>query len=155
MKPGNNIFTTVVQFEDLPDNTPIARTKDRYMSEFKLKQLQYESDTWKRTLGFMIDENIHLKQRIADILKNGFNRTQLEAMEQFQNNFIKEDELIGLMRNEVSEFDKLIIKEIFEDGKIVNDIYKKLNQIRHNITVAEGQFSKLKQEFNYYLLSYM
>ncbi len=125
------------------------------MSEFKLKQLQYESDTWKRTLGFMIDENIRLKHRITEILKNGFDKNQLEAVEEFQNSFIKEDELIYLMRNEVSEFDKLIVREIFEDGQIVNDVYKKLNQLRHNITVAEGQFNKLKHEFNHYLLSSM
>jgi hypothetical protein len=59
------------------------------------------------------------------------------------------------MRNEVSEFDKLVVREIFEDGQIASDIYKKLNQIRYNITVAEGQFSKLKQEFNNYLLGNM
>jgi hypothetical protein len=155
MKPGNNIFTTIAQLEDMPDNTVITRTKNCCMSEFKLKQLQYESDTWKRTLGFMIDENIRLKHRITEILKNGFDKNQLEAVEEFQNSFIKEDELIYLMRNEVSEFDKLIVREIFEDGQIVNDVYKKLNQLRHNITVAEGQFNKLKHEFNHYLLSSM
>jgi regulator of replication initiation timing len=125
------------------------------MPAFKLKQLQYESDTWKRILGFMMDENIHLKNRITDILKNGFNKNQLEGVEEFQNSFIKEDELIGLMRNEVAEFDKLMVREIFEDGQIARDVYKKLNQLRHNIAVAERQFSKLKQEFNYYLLSNM
>lgn len=125
------------------------------MPAFKLKQLQYESDTWKRILGFMMDENIHLKNRITDILKNGFDKNQLEGVEEFQNSFIKEDELIGLMRNEVAEFDKLMVREIFEDGQIARDVYKKLNQLRHNIAVAERQFSKLKQEFNYYLLSNM
>lgn len=153
MKPGNNIFTPIAQFEYQPDNTVITRIKNCCMSEFKLKQLQYESDTWKRTLGFMIDENIRLKHRITEILKNGFDKNQLEAVEEFQNSFIKEDELIYLMRNEVSEFDKLIVREIFEDGQIVNDVYKKLNHLRHNITVAEGQFNKLKHEFNHYLLN--
>jgi hypothetical protein len=89
MKPDKNIFTTAAPFEGLPDNTAITRRKNAGMPEFKLKQLQYESDTWKRILGFMIDENIHLKHRITEILKNGFDKSQLEGLEQFQNSFIK------------------------------------------------------------------
>lgn len=123
------------------------------MQDFKIRQLQYESDTWKRTLGFMIEENIHLKNRIAEILKNGFDKNQLEEVEVFQNRFIKEDELISIMRNGVAEFDKLIVREIFEDGRLKKSVSKKLSQLRHNITVAENQFSRLKQEFNSYLLS--
>lgn len=123
------------------------------MQDFKIRQLQYESDTWKRTLGFMIDENIHLKNRIAEILKNGFDKSQLAEVESFQNRFIKEDELISIMRNGVVEFDKLIVREIFEDGKLENNVSKKLTQLRHNMHVAENQFSRLKQAFNHYLLS--
>ena len=77
------------------------------MPELKLKQLQFESDTWKRLLVFMMDENIHLKNRLSEVLKDQFDKNLLVEVEGFQNNFIKEDELIGLMRNDVAELDKL------------------------------------------------
>lgn len=121
------------------------------MPELKLKQLQYESDTWKRLLGFMMDENIHLKNRLSEVLKDKFNKNLLVEIEGFQNNFIKEDELIGLLRNDVAGLDKLLEREIFEDGKIVNEIDRRLKNLRNNIVYAEKQFGKLKLEFNNYL----
>lgn len=125
--------------------------KKNYMPEMKLKQLLYESDTWKRLLGFMMDENIHLKNRISDILRNGFDKNLLEEMENFQSRFIKEDQLIGLLRHEMAELEKLLAREVFEDGKILKEIDRKLRIFRNNIIAAEVQFGKLKMEFNSYL----
>lgn len=125
--------------------------KKNYMPEMKLKQLLYESDTWKRLLGFMMDENIHLKNRISDILRNGFDKNLLEEMENFQSRFIKEDQLIGLLRHEMAELEKLLVREVFEDGKILKEIDRKLRIFRNNIIAAEVQFGKLKMEFNSYL----
>jgi Txe/YoeB family toxin of Txe-Axe toxin-antitoxin module len=120
------------------------------MPELKLKQLQYESDTWKRLLAFMIDENIHLKNRISDILKDRFDNRLLEDTELFQNRFVNEDKLIEFLRNDVAEFDKLLINEVFEDGHLKKEVDNKVKHIRRNIKEAEIQFAKLKQEFSDY-----
>ena len=121
------------------------------MPELKLKQLQYESDTWKRLLGFMKDENIHLKNRLSEILKNGFNKNLLEELENFNSRFLKEDELIGLIRHDMAELDKLLLRKTFENGKIIEEIGKKLKTIRNNTELAERRFAKVKLEFNNYL----
>ncbi len=121
------------------------------MPELKLRQLQYESDTWKRLLGFIMDENIHLKYRLSEVLKDKFNKNLLEEVEIFQSRFLKEDALIGLLRNEVVELDKLLVREIFEDSRIIKEIDRKLKKLRNNIIIAEKQFGKLKSEFNNYL----
>lgn len=125
------------------------------MPELKLRQLQYESDTWKRLLSFMMDENVHMKNRISEILKNGFNKNLLEEFENFQSSFIKEDERIGLLRNEVAELDKLLVREVFENGKILKEIGRRLMNLRNNILNAERQFGKLKSAFNSYLAENM
>ena len=121
------------------------------MPDLKLKQLQYESDTWKRLLGFLMDENIHLKNRLSDVLNEEFDKDLLLEIEDFQMNFIKEDQLIGLLRNDVAGIDKLFEKEIFEDGKTLNEIDRKLKNLRNNIEYAEKEFRRLKLEFNNYL----
>ena len=122
------------------------------MPELKLKQLQYESDTWKRLLVFMMGENIHLKYRLSHVLKDKFDKNLLEEVESFQSKLLKEDDLIGLLRNDVAELDKLLVREIFEDGKIIKEIDGRLNKLRKNIITAERQFGKLKSDFNNYLL---
>lgn len=122
------------------------------MLQLIVRQLEYESDTWKRLLGFMIEENIHLKNRLIEILNSISDKNLLGEMENFHSRFIKQDDLINLLRNDVVELDKLLIRETFEDGKISDEISRKLNKLRNNIPNAEQQFSQLKFEFNNYFL---
>lgn len=121
------------------------------MSDPKLKQLQYESDTWKRLLGFMMDENVHLKNRLSEILMDGFDRHLLAEAENFLNRFIKEDDMVGLIRHDVGELDKLLVREIFENGQLRKEVINKIRKLRNNIKIAEQQFRKLKTDFNGYL----
>jgi len=125
------------------------------MPELKLNQLQYESHTWKRLLGFIIDEKIYLKNRLSEVLKDKFDRNLLDEMEVFQSSFLKEDERISLLRNEMAELDKLLANELAEDGKNKKELYRKLKKLRNNIIIAEKQFGKLKLSFNNYLTENM
>lgn len=125
------------------------------MPELKLKQLRFESNTLKRLLDFMIDENVYLKNRIAEVLQDKFDKKLLEKIEIFQSSFVNEDKLIGLLRNDVAELDNLLVREICEDGKIINEINRRLKNLRNNIMNAELQFGKLKSAFNSYLIENM
>ena len=118
------------------------------MPAIKIKELQHETDSWKRRLAFMKEENILFKNTISEILSDGFNRNLLEEVEEFQNRFIKADEVIGLLRNDIAEIDKLLLREIFEDGKIVREIELKFKRFRNHLLVAQRQFDNLKTEFN-------
>jgi hypothetical protein len=121
------------------------------MPALKLKQIQYESDTWKRLLLFMMDENIYLKNRISELLRNGVDKNLLTEVEAFQNRFIQEDELISLLRNDVAELDKILEMEKFEDGKLINLAKVKGEKLRNNLVTAEKQLDNLKLEFNNFL----
>jgi regulator of replication initiation timing len=125
--------------------------KTIHMSELKLKQLQYEAETWKRMLGFMTDENIRLKNRLSEILKDTFDKNLLDEVDGYQSRFVKEDAMIGLLRNEVAELDRLLTREVFEDGSIIKKVDRKLKNLRNNIKNAEKEFGKLKEDFNSYL----
>lgn len=125
------------------------------MPDQRLKQLQYESDTWKRLLGIIMDENIQLKNRLSEVLRDRFDKNLLVEVEVFQNYFIKEDALVALLRNDVAELDKLLVREICEDGKIINKIDLRMKNLRNNIINVEIQFGKLKSAFNNYLLENM
>ncbi|MEO7802072.1 MAG: hypothetical protein ABIR81_08740 [Ginsengibacter sp.] len=124
---------------------------ENQMPQLLLRQFEYESDTWKRLLGYMIDENIHLKNRLVEILKHIPDRNLLLEIEIFHTRFMKEDDMIILLRNDVAEFDKFLESDIFEGEKISDEIKIKLTKIRNNITNAELQFSRLNLEFNNYL----
>lgn len=121
------------------------------MPDLKFKQLQYESDTWKRLLGFMMDENVHLKNRLSEVLKEEFDNSLLDELDNFQNRFVKVDELISLLRNDVAAFDKLFVSERAKDEKFLHEINRELKKLRSNLLSADNMFGKLKLEFTSYL----
>jgi len=126
------------------------------MPELRLQQLKFEADALKRLLTFMMEENVYLKNRISEILKNAFENKILEKIEIFQNRFIMEDELVGLLRNDVAELDKLLhAQELKADKMVVEDITRKIRKLSYNMENTESQFMRLKAEFNNFLLDNM
>ena len=121
----------------------------------KFDQLQVEVNTWKRLLNFVSDENVCLKNRLSEILKNGFDRKLLEEFENFQNKFIKQDEMITFLRNDIAELDKLLLNQKLGIGTNENTINRKLAQLRKNIANSEGRFFQLQLNFNSYILENM
>lgn len=121
----------------------------------KINQLQVEVNTWKRLLNFFSDENVCLKNRLSEILKNGFDRKLLEEFENFQTKFIKQDEMITFLRNDIAELDKLLVNEKLGIGINKNTIDRKLEHLRKNITNSEVRFFQLQLNFNTYILENM
>ena len=136
------------------NNLHVTRYNQQFMinnlPELKSKQLHHELETWKRLLDFMMNENIYLKNRLSQILQDKFEDKLLAKMEDFQNAFLKEDQLFEFLRNEVAELEDLLnfaaVKKVME-----NEIDKKLFKLQGNMITAESEFGKLKLQFNSYL----
>lgn len=124
------------------------------MEHEKINQLQIEVNTWKRLLNFFKEENVYLKNRLSDILKNGFERKFLDEFENFQTKFVKQDEVISLLRNDTAELDKLL-NNYLNAGIIDESVDKKLAHLRNNMANYERQFFQLQLNFNTYLAENM
>ncbi len=125
------------------------------MPDFKLMQLRYESETWKRSLEFMMNENVQFKYRLSDVLKNNVDKRRLNQLEEFQTSFIKEDDLINVLRNDVAELEKSLVCATFEDDQLMKQVELKMKTIRNDIHNAEKMFGKLKSAFIVYLTKKM
>jgi hypothetical protein len=121
------------------------------MSYLKKKQLQFEVNYLKRLLDFIVDENIHLKNRISEILSERFDTFLLEEVDNFQSRLIKEDHLIILLRNEITELDSLLASELSKNGETLKKTELKLKRLHRNMRIVEKQFGKLKTEFHRFL----
>jgi hypothetical protein len=116
-----------------------------------IQQLQKESDWWKRKLEFLAEENIHLKMDLGDLLKDiEDDPGMLEQIENFHNSFIKEDEAITLLRNEIRIYDKLLLKDLYVDGEMVHDVIRRQKKLRERIRKEEKAFNELKFAFYNY-----
>ena len=122
-------------------------------SDSLVDQFRHENDTWKRVLSFLTEENVILKNRLSEILqsKDECNNEFLEQIEYYQNNFLKQDEIIGFLRMEVSEQTISLVEELMDNPEELKQVQKKEKQLREELENAERNFNKLKFEFNNYL----
>lgn len=123
------------------------------MTFYKFKQLQFECNTWKRMLSFMMEENVYLKNRLSEILADAGTSERLVEIEDFQSRFLRIDELIRILRNDVAELEQFISDQK-EDAVSENpQIHSKLSRIRLNIPLVQRQEERMKADFNNFLLA--
>lgn len=121
------------------------------VSNKKILQYRHESDTWKRYLQFIQQENNHLKNRLSQVLQADTDYEFLERAEYFQNKFISEDDTVNMLRQDIHELDKLLAKEAGEDSVVLKELQKRLKKMHKDMEIVEKQFNKLKSDFNLYL----
>jgi len=118
----------------------------------KVQQFRHECNTWKRILEFMIEENAILKMRLAEVVKDNLSQKDwVDAVDQYQGDFVREDELIRLVRHDVAELDLFLQKEIKEDGLIYKSILHKQKHLRKEMEKMEKEFNRLQFRFNNFL----
>jgi uncharacterized membrane-anchored protein YjiN (DUF445 family) len=117
----------------------------------KFTQFRHESDTWKRYLQFIQQENNHLKTRLSQVLQHDTDEQFLERAEYFQSKFIAEDDTVNMLRQDIHELDNMLTKEMPEEASTVKELQKKLKKMHKDMEIVERQFNKLKSDFNLYL----
>ncbi|MEJ8842781.1 hypothetical protein WG954_10345 [Lacibacter sp. H375] len=117
----------------------------------KFTQFRHESDTWKRYLQFIQQENNHLKTRLSQVLQHDTDEQFLERAEYFQSKFIAEDDTVNMLRQDIHELDNLLTKEMVEDTNTIKELQKRLKKMHKDMEIVERQFNKLKSDFNLYL----
>jgi len=116
----------------------------------KLQQFKHESESWKRMLEFMQQENVHLKTRLAEVLKKDVKEDFLEKAEYFQSCFLHVDERIAFLRSDIAAINKMVLSELFHDGHL-KSLVQKQKKLREDMSMEDKFFMKLKFEFDRYL----
>ncbi|MBU3714582.1 MAG: hypothetical protein FGM46_06490 [Ferruginibacter sp.] len=118
------------------------------MNEYSIKQFWFEFETWRRLLENIQNENIYLKNRLAQIIKEESTNELLDDIEHYHNILLTEDSNIALLRNDVASQESWIRREVFEENATIKEILKTHKKLRKEIELFEQKFNKLKFEFN-------
>jgi hypothetical protein len=124
----------------------IARNQDT--PKMDVRQFQTKIEGWKQLFNPMMEENVLLKNKLADILKNDYDQNSLEEIEEFQTKFIREDELIHSLRRDVNDLDNLLYSKMFEDGKMEKSFDIKMEKLGKDIANTIIRFRILKSAFD-------
>lgn len=123
------------------------------MSDALINQIQFENTLWKKIIFSMMDENVQLKLRLAEILNTKHDQFFLERAEKFQNCFVELDQGLLILRNHLAGLDKLAMKR---DGieEAMPLIKSSMFNFRNNMTQTILLFNTQRLDFNNYLLSF-
>ena len=123
------------------------------MANKRYIQFKHENDTWLRTLDYFQQENIYLKNRIAQIAKTNINNSFLNELEAYQTRFVDKDTIISILRYDISMQNDVIEtnanKE--DDDTLTTKIVASQNKLRADMQRMEKEFNRLKFDFNNYL----
>ena len=128
---------------------PLSNYKGKFATRVNHNnQLALEVESWTRLLRFLSDENVLIKISFADLLKNFVDNSHLSQLEQFNDSFISQDELIKLLRNEVEVVTRMLQRDDIYNRDQAALLEKKVASLRKNIQVAEQQFVELRRRFD-------
>jgi len=117
----------------------------------RVNQFRKECESWRRLLDYLLHENSFLKNRLADIVIQDIDSEMLSEAEDFQNNFIRMDEMIRLLKWDVIAYDSSLTLISSHDTNELEKHSKKQKKIRTEAEALEQGFNKLKFVFNNYI----
>jgi len=112
-----------------------------------LLQIEVKMDSWKQLLNSWMEENILLKNRLSEILRNNFDHNSLEEIEEFQTKFINDDELIRFLKKNVNELDDLLSQREIKKVKMDEIIKTKFENLYNDISISANKFRELNSAF--------
>ena len=118
----------------------------------KIEEFHSVINAWKNIFLSRIEENIRMKNKLGDILKNNYAQNRLPEMEEFQNKFIREDEVTDLLRNDLIKFEDLSCSQVFKSGQMRESFEKSMNNLRKDILKSEEHFDSLIASFENFVL---
>ena len=113
-----------------------------------LQQIEVKMDSWKQLLNSWMEENILLKNRLSEILRNNFDHNSLEEIEEFQTKFINDDELIRFLKKNVNELDDLLSQREIKKVKMDEIIKTRFENLDNDISISTIKFRELKSAFD-------
>jgi hypothetical protein len=112
-------------------------------------QLLWEIDSLFRTLVYLKQENIFLKNRLSEVIKD-INIDDMQKIEEFQSRFLNKDTIMSIIQHDISLQKKLLTTASNEKG-ITDTILKKQKKLRDETELLEKKLIVLRTSFNTYL----
>jgi len=108
--------------------------------------IEREHTSWLKTLDGIRQENVFLKNRLAEIIKKGISGDVLEKAEYFHNLFLDKDTITSLLRRDIVQ---LSFKMSNGQDTLAED--PEHTKLRADVQRMEKEFLSVKTAFNRFL----
>jgi hypothetical protein len=118
----------------------------------QLMEMKSEHDEWQNKIRFYRDEIKQFNHHLGKVAQPGAPRELMASVEHFQNQFIRQSEVLDIIRHEFKQHENLI--ESLESDKQTepNEGIQKIHSVqREKLDQFEKIFHELRGEFNIFL----
>ena len=131
------------------------------MSKTKVRKehmdvLHFEHERWTKQLSFYKDELLTYNHRLEEIVVRYNGRGVMTELESFQNKFIRQNEIIDILKHDIHEHEIVLAKD-FIANPVASDhrLFNYHDGLRDRMEVFVKLYNELKLEFMRYLSKYM
>jgi len=110
---------------------------------------QTELRSWQKRLDILQQENVLLKNKVTELIKEGTDTLVLEKIEFYLSIFLDKDTILALLRHEVAGLQHEIDRNF--EPQVQHAVDAKKERLRQDIGKMELEFYKLKTEFTDYI----
>ncbi len=118
----------------------------------QLMEMKSEQDEWQNRIRFYRDEIKQFNQHLGKVAQPGAPRELMATVEHFQNQFIRQNEVLDIIRHEFKQHENLI--EALQEKAVggLEDGIQKIHTVqREKLDQFEKIFHELRGEFNVFL----
>jgi uncharacterized coiled-coil DUF342 family protein len=117
-----------------------------------ISDLHSEHTEWLNKLAFTKDEIQSFNNRLAEVIKANNTIEVAANVEHFQNQFIRQREVIDELRHEIKQYENSLIMQV-EANPVASDhrIVVDHPGLRDQMETFERIYAELKIEFNHFL----
>lgn len=118
--------------------------------------LHHDHREWLNALQFYKEDLAILERRLEDIVRRNTHQEVLAELEHFQNQFIRENEVIDELRHDIKQAENVLEKEMKDHPvAIEHRAFKDHTELRDRFQTFEKLYRELKQEFQQWLAKRM
>ena len=113
-----------------------------------LSDLHFEHQVWLNTLQFCKDEITIFERRMGELATRNTNSTLLAELEHFQNQYIRQREVIDVLRHDIKQHENFLEKESIEHPTAIDRrTFGDHTELRNQMETFEKLYRELKDEF--------
>jgi hypothetical protein len=114
--------------------------------------LDPEFSRWSALLEYCRFENARLKNRLAAAMDKTVSGNSLHLAENFQHEFLRKDEIIGFLRQELRVQRELVSQ--LSGNKTEQERFKQMQQmLSDGIRFLDKDFKRLREDFDLFLIA--
>lgn len=120
-----------------------------------IAQLHFEHQVWGKELAFFADELKSYEKRLEELVTASHNRDMLARLEQFQNQFIRQKEVIDQLDRDIRVHEQHLAKLALKDMEAAPSDNGLHERMRENMNQFRKIYGDLKSEFFRFMGTWM